>query len=99
MKETHFDGSRAGRNFTLDRQIEPVVLESEISGLPDLHAFMKYGNYVTGFSFPYLDVPGDKGHSKPRIWKTTSSPMIRENVKGAKRSAWALSELGFLPIP
>ena len=23
MKETHFDGSRAGRNFTLDRQIEP----------------------------------------------------------------------------
>ena len=23
MKETHFDGSRSGRNFTLDRQIEP----------------------------------------------------------------------------
>jgi hypothetical protein len=58
MKETRFDGSRSGRNFTLDRQIEPVVLESEISGLPDLHAFMKYGNFVTGFSFPYLDVLG-----------------------------------------
>ena len=33
LRETHFDGSRAGRNFTLDRQIEPLVMESEISGL------------------------------------------------------------------
>jgi type IV secretory pathway TraG/TraD family ATPase VirD4 len=56
MKETHFNGSRSGANFSLDRQVEPVVLESEISGLPDLTAFLKHGNYVTGFSFPYLDV-------------------------------------------
>jgi hypothetical protein len=33
-------------------------MESEISGLPDLHAFIKYENYVTGFSFPYLDIEG-----------------------------------------
>jgi type IV secretory pathway TraG/TraD family ATPase VirD4 len=57
LRETHFDGSRAGRNFSLDRQIEPLVMESEISGLPDLHAYMKYENYVTRFSFPYFDVP------------------------------------------
>src|ERR1700734_2367451 len=57
LRETHFDGSRAGRNFTLDRPIEPLVMESEISGLPDLHAYMKYENYVTRFSFPYLDMP------------------------------------------
>jgi hypothetical protein len=41
----------------MDRQVEPLVLESEISGLPDLHAFMKYQNYVTYFSFPYFDMP------------------------------------------
>jgi hypothetical protein len=41
MKETHFDGSRSGR-------------DSEISGLENLHAFLKYGNYVTRFSFPAL---------------------------------------------
>ena len=41
----------------LDRQVEPLVLESEISGLADLHAFMKYQNYVTRFSFPYFDMP------------------------------------------
>ena len=57
LRETHFDGSRAGRNFALDRQIEPLVIESEISGLPDLHAYMKYENYVTRFSFPYFDMP------------------------------------------
>jgi hypothetical protein len=32
-------------------------MESEISGLPDLHAYMKYENYVTCFSFPYFDMP------------------------------------------
>ncbi len=57
LRETHFDGSRSGRNFALDRQIEPLVMESEISGLPDLHAYMKYENCVTRFSFPYFDMP------------------------------------------
>ena len=57
LRETHFDGTRSGRNFTLDRQVEPLVLESEISGLPQLHAFMKYQNYVTRFSFPYMKMP------------------------------------------
>ena len=57
LRETHFDGSRAGRNFALDRQTEPLVMESEISGLPNLHAYMKYENYVTRFSFPYVDMP------------------------------------------
>jgi type IV secretory pathway TraG/TraD family ATPase VirD4 len=57
LRETHFDGTRAGRNFALDRQVEPLVLESEISGLADLHAYMKFQNYVTRFSFPYFDMP------------------------------------------
>jgi hypothetical protein len=57
LRETHFDGSSASRNFALDRQIEPLVMESEISGLADLRAYMKYENCVTRFSFPYLDMP------------------------------------------
>jgi hypothetical protein len=66
LRETHFDGSRSGRNFALDRQEEPLVMESEISGLEDLHAFLKYGNYVTRFSFPYLDVPSTKTQFEAR---------------------------------
>lgn len=57
LRETHFDGTRSGRNFALDRQVEPLVLESEISGLADLHAYMKYRNLVTRFSFPYFNMP------------------------------------------
>ena len=55
LRETHFDGSRAGRNFAFDRQTEPLVMASEISGMEDLRAYLKYGNYVTRFSFPYIE--------------------------------------------
>jgi type IV secretory pathway TraG/TraD family ATPase VirD4 len=57
MKETHFDGSRSGRNFSLDRQVEPLVMDSEISGLENRHAFLKLGNNVARFHFEYMDVP------------------------------------------
>jgi hypothetical protein len=56
MKETHYDDSRSRRNFTLDRQTEPLVLDSEISGLEPLHAYLKHGNYVAQFSFPKLEI-------------------------------------------
>lgn len=57
LRETHYEGQRAGKNFALDRQTEPLVLPSEVSGLDQLHAFLKYGNHVTRFSFPYIDLP------------------------------------------
>ena len=54
LRETHYEGSRAGRNFALDRQTEPLVLPSEVSGLDDLRGFLKYGNHVARFSFPFI---------------------------------------------
>jgi type IV secretory pathway TraG/TraD family ATPase VirD4 len=57
VRETMADGKRAGKSFTLDRQIEPLVMSSEIEGLEDLHTFMKLGNNVTRFSFPHIDRP------------------------------------------
>lgn len=56
LRETHYDGARGGRNFMLDRQVEPLVLPSEISGLEDLRAFLKYGNHVARFSFPFVEI-------------------------------------------
>ncbi len=55
VRETVADGKRAGKSFTMDRQIEPLVMASEIEGLDDLHAFMKLGNHVTRFSFAHMD--------------------------------------------
>ncbi|WP_263419290.1 type IV secretion system DNA-binding domain-containing protein [Terriglobus albidus] len=57
MKETHFDGTRNGKNFTIDRQVEPLVLDSEISGLEERRAYLKLGNHVARFAFDYLDLP------------------------------------------
>jgi len=37
-----------------DRQTEPLVLPSEVSGLDDLRGFLKYGNHVARFSFPFI---------------------------------------------
>ena len=34
--------------------MEPLVLASEISGLPRLHALLKVDNLVVPFGFPYL---------------------------------------------
>jgi hypothetical protein len=65
-RETHFGGSRSGRNFSLDRQTEPLVLDSEISRPDKLHANLKHANYVARFSFPALrklDLPWPKGGS------------------------------------
>ena len=57
LKETKFDGSRSGKNFTVERQIEPLVMGSEITGLDDRHAYLKLGNNVARFAFDYLDLP------------------------------------------
>jgi hypothetical protein len=54
LRETHYEGSRGGKNFALDRQTEPLVLPSEISGLDDLRGFLKYANHVARFSFPFI---------------------------------------------
>ena len=43
LKETKFDGTRSGHNFTVERQIEPLVMGSEISGLDDRHASPEAG--------------------------------------------------------
>lgn len=56
LRETHYDGTRQGHNFMLDRQTEPLVLPSEVSGLDDLRGFLKYGNHVARFSFPFVEI-------------------------------------------
>ena len=56
VRETHQLGSRQWKSFTVDRQTEPLVMDSEISGLPDKHAFLKLGNYVARFAFTYCDL-------------------------------------------
>jgi hypothetical protein len=66
LRETHSTGLRAGNNFSIERQVEPLVLDSEISGLPDKHAFLKLGNHVARFSFEYRNIPTTQPAFVPR---------------------------------
>jgi hypothetical protein len=66
IKETKFDGSRSGKNFTIDRQIEPLVIPSEITGLDDRHAYLKLGNHVARFDFDYIDLAAETTSFIPR---------------------------------
>jgi hypothetical protein len=67
LRATHSTGLRAGNNFSVERQVEPLVLDSEISGLPDRHAFLKLGNYVSRFAFDYWNVPATQPAFVPRL--------------------------------
>jgi hypothetical protein len=96
LRETHFDGTRAGHNFTIERQVEPLVLESEISGLPDLHAYMKYQNYVTYFSFPYFDMPQIAKPFELRERPDDKLPYDPKNLRGSRSEA-SNSELAQKP--
>jgi len=56
--EGHFPSNRRdSRNYQLDRTTEPLVMASEIQGLPDLRAYLKSGNLVVPLSFPYIELP------------------------------------------
>jgi len=67
VRETVTDGKRAGKSFMMDRQIEPLVMSSEIAGLSDLHSFVKLGNYVSRFSFPPMEMKKIAEGLLPRI--------------------------------
>jgi hypothetical protein len=85
MRETHFDGSRSGKNFSLDRQAEPLVMDSEISGLDPMHAFLKLGNYVARFSFSYSDLPKTQPAFEPRLLEDDELSFDPKTLKARKR--------------
>lgn len=60
-RTTHPQRRRA-KSYNLDRQVEPLVMPSEITGLEPLHGYLKTGNLVVPMSFPYIQLP-DR-HSK-----------------------------------
>ena len=66
LRETHSTGLRAGNNFSVERQVEPLFLDSEVAGLPDMHALLKLGNHVARFAFAYNDIPATQPAFVPR---------------------------------
>ena len=57
MRESRSKGQYAQQSFGLERQVEPLVMPSEISGLPSLRGYLKLENLVVRLHFPFIDAP------------------------------------------
>ncbi len=59
--------SRHSTTYGLERQVEPLVLPSEVSGLPNLHGYLKLGNLVTRLQLSFVHLPGRHPALVPRV--------------------------------
>jgi hypothetical protein len=57
LRESRSDGRGGHQTYGLERQVEPLVMGSEISGLPALRGYLKMGNLVVRLNFPFIDLP------------------------------------------
>ena len=53
----HIGRQRNSKSYNLERQVEPLVMASEITGLADLHGYLKKGNLVVRMNFPFIELP------------------------------------------
>jgi hypothetical protein len=69
FNKEQFPYTRRSRSYYTERRTEPLVLASEIGGLPRMHAFAKVDNLVVRFSFPHVELrktqPGFIAREKP----------------------------------
>jgi type IV secretory pathway TraG/TraD family ATPase VirD4 len=75
-RTTHPQRRRA-KSYNLDRQVEPLVMPSEITGLEPLHGYLKTGNLVVPMSFPYIQLP----EKQPKFVERKTTPEPRTAAK------------------
>ena len=56
VSKEQFPHMRRSKSYYTERRTEPLVLPSEIGGMPRMHAFAKVDNLVVRFSFPYVEL-------------------------------------------
>jgi hypothetical protein len=61
LRESRTEGQmpqpRESRSYLLEREVRPLVMKEEITGLPKGYGFLKCGNLVVRISFPYIQLP------------------------------------------
>jgi hypothetical protein len=57
LRESRSHGRGGQQTYGLERQVEPLVMASEMSGLPALRGYLKLGNLVTRLSVPFIHRP------------------------------------------
>jgi hypothetical protein len=57
LRESRSQGHRGHQQYGLERQVEPLIMASEITGLAALRGWLKVGNLVVRMAFPFIDLP------------------------------------------
>ena len=82
--------ARDSTTYALERQVEPLIMPSEISGLANLHGYLKHGNLVTTLRVPFITLPARHpalvprpvsdaiGTSRPRAPQVAADPVVNE---------------------
>ena len=81
--------SRNSETQNLQRQREPLVIPSEITGLQPLHGYLKHRNLVVGMSFSIVELPD----SHPSFIQRPMEMPRKEERKTAAAAAGANSTL------
>jgi type IV secretory pathway TraG/TraD family ATPase VirD4 len=66
---------RESRSYQLEREVRPLVMKEEITGLPKGYGFFKCGNLVVRISFPYFELP----ERHPRLLERKTPPASVED--------------------
>ena len=76
---------RESRSYQLEREVRPLVMKEEITGLPKGYGFFKCGNLVVRISFPYLELP--ERHPKFLERKTPFASIEDSDTRVTQRKA------------
>ncbi len=72
LRESRSNGRDGHQTYLLERQVEPLVMASEITGLANLRGYLKMGNLVVRLSVPFIELPekapafAERPHRPPR---------------------------------
>jgi hypothetical protein len=73
---------RNTKSYNLQRQVEPLVMASEITGLADLHGYLKKGNLVVRMNFPFIELPSKQPKYIERQMKKSSEAPPKPSAVG-----------------
>lgn len=84
LQESRGTGRRGGGTMTPVRQIEHVVMDTQIINLDPMCAYLKFGDRVCPFSFPAIDLPVVAEPLQRRAWRRRQPLTVAPEPAAAK---------------
>jgi hypothetical protein len=96
LRESRSNTRGGQQSYGLERQVEPLVMSSEVSGLAPLRGFLKVGNLVVRLTFPFIDLPRKAPAFVERADRPSrrDEPPVEAGGKGTTVSDPATAEAG-----